>query len=436
MTRTALLPFASLLLLSACAGGAEPPCADDGCAAECTTDACLDALRASAFSFAPAAAQVQAAPGAAPAPVALALADSTKSGHPFQAACDGGATISPASGRVSSKAKAALVVQAPAPAAAGTTTFHCTATSSAAASARATFTLTVVAAAPGGVGYGGGTVDLLDFALTGDTRPPGCNDTPAYPLAVHQRIVDSMASLHPQFALDLGDHMFACNQSLKSAQAQMAYYVQALQLFPVPFFMTMGNHECDTGSDCSAAPDDANFKTYAAALKQVSHQDLPYYALQIQTRLGRATFAVVADNYFDAPASRWLEATLQDADARSAYTFVVRHHPMTGSRSGPPGPLQVIKRGPPGLARLHRPQPRLRARPRRARGAQRGVRAGRRRHAAHRLLPRAAAGGRVAALHAVRHGRQPRRLLGGAAPVALKRPGGSAPAAAPPSSPA
>jgi len=194
---------------------------------------------------------------------------------------------------------------------------------------------------PPPIGSGGGTVDLLDFVLTGDTRPPACDDTAGYPTAIHQQIVRAMAALHPQMALDLGDHMYVCAQNLAMAQQQMALYTEPLAGFPALVFMTMGNHECES-TDCSANPADANYTAYSQALKQVSQQEAPNYALQIQTRLGRVTLAVVADNFFGATQQAWLESTLADADANSTVTLVAKHHPGTGQRTGPAAPWRII----------------------------------------------------------------------------------------------
>lgn len=195
----------------------------------------------------------------------------------------------------------------------------------------------------GTIGPTGGTVDLLDFVLTGDTRPATCGSTATYPSAIFAQVIQSMASVQPQFGLDLGDHMYVCSQDTAAAKAQMALYVAGLGGFKAPFFMTMGNHECEDGADCSATPTDANYSAYLAALKSVSHETLPYYVLKIGTRLGRASFVFIADDFFDSTAQTWLQDTLTDADNNSAYTFVIKHHPVTGSRMGPTGPLTVLQ---------------------------------------------------------------------------------------------
>ena len=84
----------------------------------------------------------------------------------------------------------------------------------------------------------------------------------------------------------------------------------------------MGNHECEGGKDCSANTTDVNYSTFLNALKQVSKQTNPNYALQLQTRLGRATLVVVADNSFSAADQAWLTSTLTDADKNSKRTNI------------------------------------------------------------------------------------------------------------------
>ena len=516
----------------------------------CSQGTCASDLRVSAFSVTPAAATASTTVGQAPRAVSYALVDSTKTGHPFDVACSGGAVPTPASGSVKSGKDASISLQAPAPTAVGTTHYTCTVTSTKAHSAQDSFTLAVKATAPkdfaltaspaslslaqgdsgtvqitlggsggfwsavtltvsgapagstasvsptsvwpgsaatltvqagtaaagthaltivgtsgalsrslivpltiapsgvpefslsispasvsttpngsvsasvqvsgsqgfagpvalsaqglpagvtaaftptsvvpggvaelkltassaaavgdssviivgsggglqrtaalalsvqggntggGPVGPAGGTVDLLDFVMTGDTRPSTCGQNAGYPVALHAQIVQSMGRMKPQFGLDLGDHMYVCGQNLAEAQQQMGYYVQGLQGFPAYFAMTMGNHECEGGQDCSANPNDVNYSTYLAALRQVSKQTSPNYALQIQTRLGRATIVVVADNSFGAADRTWLESTLSEADRNSKYTIIAKHHPVTGSRTGPPAPWQVMQ---------------------------------------------------------------------------------------------
>ena len=193
----------------------------------------------------------------------------------------------------------------------------------------------------GTVGPAGGAVARLWFATTGDTRPPSCDRSDRYPTATMAQIARAMKAVRVQFAVDLGDHMYVCNQSLAEARTQMALYASAVAQGPPTWWMTMGNHEC--GNDvppfsCFVGGGDANFTAYLAALKR----PLPWYSADVQTQLGLARFAVVADDSWDAAQQAWLERTLSDADARARYTIVVRHHPVTGPRIGNPQIVSII----------------------------------------------------------------------------------------------
>ena len=96
----------------------------------------------------------------------------------------------------------------------------------------------------GTVGGGGGTVDRLWFATTGDTRPAECDQTNAYPKAAIAQIAAAMKTLRVQFTLDLGDHMFVCNQSDAEARQQMGFYMNAIAQGPSTWWMTMGSAVC------------------------------------------------------------------------------------------------------------------------------------------------------------------------------------------------
>jgi len=195
----------------------------------------------------------------------------------------------------------------------------------------------------GKVGETGGAVDRLWFATTGDTRPGFCDRTEDYPSGAIGQIARAMKALRVQFALDLGDHMYVCNQSLVEAKAQMALYMGAVAQGPPTWWMTMGNHECGNDAppySCFAGRGDANFTAYMAALRR----PLPYYATEVQTSLGKARFVVVADDSWNAPQADWLESTLDAADANARYTIVARHHPVTGPRTGNARIVQTIAR--------------------------------------------------------------------------------------------
>jgi len=196
----------------------------------------------------------------------------------------------------------------------------------------------------GNVGFDGGVADRLWFATTGDTRPGFCGHSEDYPSATVAQIARAMKALRVQFALDLGDHMYVCNQSLVEAQAQMRLYMDAVAEGPSTWWMTMGNHECGNEAPpytCFAGRGDANFTAYMAALKR----RLPYYFADVQTSLGKARFVVIADDSWDAAQAEWLESTLAAADGTARYTIVARHHPVTGGeRNGNPRIVQTIAR--------------------------------------------------------------------------------------------
>lgn len=195
----------------------------------------------------------------------------------------------------------------------------------------------------GSVGPNGGSVDRLWFAATGDTRPGSCDATDQYPRAAVAQLASSMKALSVQFALDLGDHMFVCNQSLPEARQQMGFYMGAIAAGPATWWLTMGNHECGaaySGGGCAVGRPDANFDAYLEALARPR----PWYANDVQTSLGLARFVVIADDAWGAEQAAWLESTLADADAHARYTILARHHPVTGSRTGPGEILAAIGR--------------------------------------------------------------------------------------------
>jgi hypothetical protein len=191
------------------------------------------------------------------------------------------------------------------------------------------------------VGPSGGTVTLLHFGLTGDTRPPSCEDTAGYPTAIINAIADQLETQGAQFALDLGDHMYVCNNDLSIADAQMGLYMSATRRFTGTWFMTMGNHECYGGA-CAPNSQEANYVSFMKALSPIS--PLPYYAFNVATLKGMATFVVVADNAWDANQSAWLEQTLATADQQATYTIIARHHPE-GDSSVPTNAasMQIIR---------------------------------------------------------------------------------------------
>jgi hypothetical protein len=174
------------------------------------------------------------------------------------------------------------------------------------------------------VGPTGGTVSLLHFGVTGDTRPPACEDTANYPTSVINSIADAFKTRQAQFALDLGDHMYVCNNTLSIAQTQMGMFTTATQRFNGTWFMTMGNHEC-TSTPCGLSSTNANYTAFMSALAPIANA--PYYSFNVNTSLGLATFVVVADNAWTTAQQTWLSQVLTTADANAKYTIVARHHP-------------------------------------------------------------------------------------------------------------
>jgi hypothetical protein len=165
---------------------------------------------------------------------------------------------------------------------------------------------------------------MLHFAVTGDTRPPNCEDTAGYPSTIIQGIADAFQAKNAQFVVDLGDHMYVCNNNTSIAQAQMSLYMQAVHRYSGTWFMTMGNHECTSGP-CLLGSTNANYKAFMSALAPISSK--PYYSFNVQTSAGLATFVIVADNAWDSAQSSWLSSTLTQADTSAKYTFIFRHHP-------------------------------------------------------------------------------------------------------------
>jgi hypothetical protein len=180
----------------------------------------------------------------------------------------------------------------------------------------------------GPVGPMGGTVNLLHFGIAGDTRPPSCEDTAGYPKTIIDNIATEFKTMSAQFALDLGDHMYVCNDDLQTATDQMNIYMAAVQKFGSTWFMTEGNHECWKGP-CLAGSQNANYVAFMNALAPISKS--PYYTFDVQTSLGLATFVVVADNSWDNIQSAWLDQVLSTADQKATYTIIARHHPEDDS---------------------------------------------------------------------------------------------------------
>lgn len=332
------------------AGAADAGVADAGAADAGVTDAGTDAGAVDAgpaptgkLTLSPAHTDLSVTAGVVPSPVTLTAGNSGNATLHYSVACTSG-TASPSSGSIAQGATTSVAVALPAYSQAGTQTPSCTLTSSDAAGSPATWTATVTVTpvvTPGPIGPGGGTVDLLNFFFTGDTRPTSCDSTSTYPAAAFQTILTTMAGpqFSPQFGLDLGDHMFVCSGGLATAQAQMKLYTDSLAAkWPaaLPWFMTMGNHECNAGGGAQVCADnDVNWVAYQAALSSVSKQSNANYKVDLQTRLGLVRIVVLADNHATPADVAQADAWLTEADTKAYAVFIGKHHTVAGSRTGP-----------------------------------------------------------------------------------------------------
>ncbi len=194
----------------------------------------------------------------------------------------------------------------------------------------------------GSVGPNGGQLSTLNFAVTGDSRPPTSNDIQGYPTAVVTKIFQQIEALSPRpdFVVGTGDYQYSSPTYLNSSAQQMMLYMSARASFTGPFFPAMGNHEC-TGADdsnCGAGSSSgttANLKAFLSAMLAPIQKTEPYYAFDIDAIDGSWTskFVVTAPNAWDSTQQAWLTTQM----ARSTtYTFVVRHQPSTSS-GNPPG---------------------------------------------------------------------------------------------------
>lgn len=192
------------------------------------------------------------------------------------------------------------------------------------------------------VGPHGGSVNLLHMGITGDARPPACEDTAHYPSAVVAAIAKQFEQHGVDFVLDLGDHMYVCNDDLATATAQMGLYTTATHNYSGTWFMTMGNHECWKGP-CFPGSTNANYVAFMSALNPIS--PLPYYSFDVATSKGLVTFVIVADNGWSPTQAAWLEQTLTTADKNATYTFVARHHPEGDTTvSTNPASMAIIRK--------------------------------------------------------------------------------------------
>src|ERR1700722_19736926 len=109
------------------------------------------------------------------------------------------------------------------------------------AGATTTTSATSTATATGVTRITGGTLDLLSFAIVGDTRPPNADDTAGYPTAVITKIWQDVEAFSPRpaFAITTGDYMFANTYGVQQ-MPQVALYMGARAAFTNVVFAAMG----------------------------------------------------------------------------------------------------------------------------------------------------------------------------------------------------
>lgn len=182
----------------------------------------------------------------------------------------------------------------------------------------------------GSVGASGGTLDVLSFAIVGDTRPALEDDTLGYPVSVIGRIWAGIEALEPRpaFALTTGDYVFASPFTGEGA-AQLDLYLAAQAQFSGPVFHTLGNHECTgaTSSNCTPTSPPESLRTFEAFMDKMLRplgKATPYHSVRVDAVDGRwtAKFVFVAANAWTDVQAAWLERELA---VPTTYTFVVRH---------------------------------------------------------------------------------------------------------------
>jgi hypothetical protein len=207
------------------------------------------------------------------------------------------------------------------------------------------------------IGADGGVVDDLDFAIVGDTRPPGIDDTTGYPTAVITRIWQDVEAHRPRptFAVTTGDYVFASTTGGQAAP-QLAIYTRARAAYTNVVFATMGNHECTgaTASNCGEGTADGitdNYTQFMRALITPLGFTEPYYVIRVRAKhdAWTAKLVFVAANAWTQVQASWLERTL---DEPTTYTFVMRHEPTAATTAPGVTPSETILRRHPVTMRV------------------------------------------------------------------------------------
>jgi hypothetical protein len=214
----------------------------------------------------------------------------------------------------------------PAPGSCGTSSSSTTSTTSTTSSTSSTSS----SGGTGSVTKNGGTVDVLRFAIVGDTRPPTEDDTSGYPTAVITKIWQDIEahSPRPYFAVTTGDYQFA-NPFGSQSTPQLTTYLNARSAFSNIVFAAMGNHECTGGTATNCGPGGSysttnNFANFMSMFMSPLGQNQPYYSININgmNNAWTAKFVFVACNYWNSSQASWLDTELAKP---TTYTFVVRH---------------------------------------------------------------------------------------------------------------
>jgi hypothetical protein len=204
----------------------------------------------------------------------------------------------------------------------------------------------------GTVGASGGSVSRLYFAVVGDTRPPGEDDTSAYPTAVITQIYQDIQALSPQpsFAVATGDYQFS-NPNGTQSTTQLGYYMSARAKYSGTLFPTMGNHECTgaTASNCGQGNPDGltnNYNTFLSTLLAPINQTSPYYEIDVNAADGSWTSKLlfVAANAWNQTEANWLDQALGRS---TTYTFLIRHEAASANTAPGVGPAENIMKNHP-----------------------------------------------------------------------------------------
>lgn len=199
----------------------------------------------------------------------------------------------------------------------------------------------------GSVGATGGTLDYLQFAIVGDTRPAVIDDTPGYPSAIIKAIWTDLQNETPRppFAITTGDYIFA-SLSGSEASPQIDKYLAARSLYASTVFYVMGNHECTggTASNCGSGNEDgmtSNYKLFLSKMLALTGKQKPYYDFRVDAtdHSWSAKFVVIAANAWDQTQATWLQSAMAKP---TTYTFVIRHEPDYSNTAPGVTPSQTI----------------------------------------------------------------------------------------------